>query len=413
MAFDTLDRDFLFKSLRSYAFGDKLISWVRLMYTDAEASILNNGHSSGWFSLDTGLRQGCPASPHLFLLAVEKLAHVLRSVESIKGADLGLGEYKLSQYADDLTLFVRDGQSLENALLQIQEFGLHSNLRLNVQKSIGLKIGLQPELGQEGSQLVWSDSANILGLNFYAFREDTNCTLTDFQKYVSKMTDICNKWSKRKVALKAKVTVLNTLVFPILYYAAQNSHCPPVVLEQVKRLTVKFLWNGNRPIVSMATLYQPIERGGLGLHNFGLRVKAAHVAWAKRFIQATHEDFWIDFFCQSCRVTEPVDVLTRRQRVISPNIPPFNRSILIAWNAYYAVSPNSDLSVRAEPLWFNRFIKWGALRRFQTIWSDKGIARINDLIFEGKLMSRQLLSDRYGINLTLGQSYSTRVTSIS
>lgn len=43
MAFDTLDRGFLFKVLSSYDIGPNLISWVKLMCEGAEASIINNG----------------------------------------------------------------------------------------------------------------------------------------------------------------------------------------------------------------------------------------------------------------------------------------------------------------------------------------------------------------------------------
>lgn len=75
--------------------------------------------------------------------------------------------------------------------------------------------------------------------------------------------------------------------------------------------------------------------------------------------------------------------------------------MLSAWQKYYAVSPNSDASVRAEPLWHNRFLQWKGLRRFQDVWSNKGVSRIKDIIFEGSVMSREMLRDRYDINLSL------------
>lgn len=91
MAFDTLDRDFLFKVLKSGNFGVTFIRWIKLLYEGAECCILNNGHSSGWFDCRAGLRQGCPASPHLFVLAVEKLAHSIRVNNRIRGVSLGGG----------------------------------------------------------------------------------------------------------------------------------------------------------------------------------------------------------------------------------------------------------------------------------------------------------------------------------
>lgn len=64
-AFDTLDRTFLSKVLKACNFGPNFIKWIDLMYKGAEGCVVNNGVSSGWFSMQAGLTQGCPASPLL------------------------------------------------------------------------------------------------------------------------------------------------------------------------------------------------------------------------------------------------------------------------------------------------------------------------------------------------------------
>lgn len=78
MAFDRVDRQFLKKSLRSYNFGDKFVKWIDILYEGAEACVTNKGFSLNWFPVQTGLRQGCPLSPFLFVLCGEKLAESLR-----------------------------------------------------------------------------------------------------------------------------------------------------------------------------------------------------------------------------------------------------------------------------------------------------------------------------------------------
>lgn len=72
--------------------------------------------------MEAGLRQGCPASPLLFILAVEKFSHAIRRNDCIAGIPVGGIFYKVSQYADDTTLFLRDGESLEVALNMIEDF---------------------------------------------------------------------------------------------------------------------------------------------------------------------------------------------------------------------------------------------------------------------------------------------------
>ena len=43
-AFDSLEHEFLFEALKAYNFGENLIGWVKLLYSDASLAILNNGH---------------------------------------------------------------------------------------------------------------------------------------------------------------------------------------------------------------------------------------------------------------------------------------------------------------------------------------------------------------------------------
>lgn len=267
-AFDTLDRNFLFKALKSFNFGDKFISWVKLLYNGAQGCVVNNGFSSGWLSVDSGLRQGCPASPFFFILAAEKLSHAIRMNPNIRGLAIGDREYKISQYADDSTLVVADGRSLEVALGLISDFGVYSGLNLNMNKSQAMKINTDTQIFERGQQLSWRNSITILGLKFYNREGEERHAFEDFSDYIKKMTDICCKWAKRRIPLKGRVTVLNSLVLPIIYHAAQNSWCPENIIQKVNKVVTTFLWNGNSSKISYSTLSQPVHRGGLGLHNF-------------------------------------------------------------------------------------------------------------------------------------------------
>ena len=43
-AFDSIEWTFLFKTLRSFNFGDSFISWIKLLYTDISSYVGNNGY---------------------------------------------------------------------------------------------------------------------------------------------------------------------------------------------------------------------------------------------------------------------------------------------------------------------------------------------------------------------------------
>ena len=62
------------------------------------------------------MRQGCPLSPYLFVLAVELLACKIRQEKEIPGINIFGKELKISQCADDTTLFNSKLQKLKTIL---------------------------------------------------------------------------------------------------------------------------------------------------------------------------------------------------------------------------------------------------------------------------------------------------------
>ena len=70
-AFDRVDWSFLFATLEKNGLCPSFIRWVRLLYSKARCSILVNGYSSPVFYPTSGIRQGCPLSPILYVLTME------------------------------------------------------------------------------------------------------------------------------------------------------------------------------------------------------------------------------------------------------------------------------------------------------------------------------------------------------
>ena len=82
-AFDSLEWDFLRKTLDTFQFGHEFKSWVKILYTDITSCTINNGYAN-WFELHRVVRQGCPLSGLLFVLAVEILCVAIRASGDIR-----------------------------------------------------------------------------------------------------------------------------------------------------------------------------------------------------------------------------------------------------------------------------------------------------------------------------------------
>ena len=109
---------FLYKVLETFNLGPSIYQWIQTFYNENMSSVYINGYLSERFSISRGCRQGDPLSPYLFLLCAEILAVMLRQNNHIKGIDIEGNIRKITQYADDTTLFL-DGsnESLNSALL--------------------------------------------------------------------------------------------------------------------------------------------------------------------------------------------------------------------------------------------------------------------------------------------------------
>ena len=59
------------------------------MYNDIENAVINNGFTSENFKLKCGIRQGCPLSALLFLLAVEIFSKEVKRNPNIQDVKIG------------------------------------------------------------------------------------------------------------------------------------------------------------------------------------------------------------------------------------------------------------------------------------------------------------------------------------
>ena len=105
------------------------------MFCNAESCVMNNGNSTGYFSLERGTRQEDPLSPYLFILVLEMLFIQIHEDKTIKGFRFKTVGVKLTAYADDTIFLVRDLASLKRVLKILKEFEMF--LRANVEKCEG------------------------------------------------------------------------------------------------------------------------------------------------------------------------------------------------------------------------------------------------------------------------------------
>ena len=143
-AFDRVSYGFIKKALKAVGFGPEFIRCVSMMYNqDAPPTrrIYANGYYSSAFSIISGVAQGCPLSPLLFLLVGEALRTALSLSKKVKGITIGSTTQFVAQFADDTVLLLGDKKELFPALKAVEKWCAATGMRENKDKREGIAMG--------------------------------------------------------------------------------------------------------------------------------------------------------------------------------------------------------------------------------------------------------------------------------
>ena len=189
------------------------------MYNKPLACVTNNGHSTEFFEISRGIRQGCPISALLFILVVEVMAINLKKHTGIKGIKVNTKEMLLTQLADDTTLFIRDKDSLKHAILNLDHFYRCAGLRLNKDKTEAFLLGQNNNicLKQFGIKIIENQ---FKSLGIVLSKNPKAIVQYNFDNKILKVRNLLNMWKSRQLSIKGKITLLQSQALPLILYPA-------------------------------------------------------------------------------------------------------------------------------------------------------------------------------------------------
>ena len=209
-AFDSLEWEFMYKSLTKYNFGEKFMRWIKIVYTKPGACIKNNDWISEIFDLERGVRQGCSLSALLFILSVEALVCRIRQNNEIKGfkyGTLAVQAVKICQYADDTILFLKNKAQIPIVLKELDNFGKLAGLVLNKNKTNAMFLGRDNITSCDLGEInITNQCINCLGI--WVGNDAEICEQHNWTNALQKFQNTLLQWSKRKMTYFGKIVIL-------------------------------------------------------------------------------------------------------------------------------------------------------------------------------------------------------------
>lgn len=149
--------------------------------------------------MSRGIRQGCPISAMLHIFIAKILALKLKNNNTINGFQFNdmHKEIKYLQYADDITLTLKNTSSLKKALQTVELFCCHAGSKINLNKSQCILMGNLKDKHEiiEGVK-VTNSAVRCLGIHIG--HDKNKCNELNWMKTYNDMEKLFESWKDRK-----------------------------------------------------------------------------------------------------------------------------------------------------------------------------------------------------------------------
>ena len=224
-AFDSVDRETMWKLLRVYGVPNKIVNMIKLTYDGFKAGVLHEGVISDEFEMKTGVKQGCLLSPLLFLVVLDWVTREAFA-EGKTGVRWTLCSHLEDlEFADDLCLVSQRVEHMRKKLSQLEEKAGKVGLKISIKKTKEMRVRTPANTGPircGANTIERVDKFQYLGSIVTATggtEEDIETRMRKAQQVFALLKKV---WRARTIALKTKLRIFNACVMSVLLYGCET-----------------------------------------------------------------------------------------------------------------------------------------------------------------------------------------------
>ena len=235
-AFDSVDREIIWKLLHYYGVPDIYVNLIKQLYIDATCQVIHNNKLTEPFDIQTGVRQGCMLSPMIFLVVVDWIMK-----ETTKNNNTGI-QWTFTQFledldfADDICLTSQKKQHMQSKTDKLAKEAAKTGLHINKEKTELMKINAkqQTPITLEGENLKEVNTFTYLG----SVVSSTGGTDEDVKARIGKarhaFITLRPVWKSTNISTKTKLRIFNSNVKSVLLYGSETWRVTKAISQKLQ-----------------------------------------------------------------------------------------------------------------------------------------------------------------------------------
>lgn len=237
-----LSREAIWKALAKKGIPNKLITIIRAMYEGSYTRIIHNNQLSPLINTTTGVKQGCPLSPLLFITTLDE---VLRKACQIpRGIQWGQQTRLESlEYADDIALLTHTARDMKEKLRELQKHAGEVGLQINTAKTKVMKINTSDQTMFYINDQVIEEVSTFSYLGSVVSTDGG--TAEDICSRIAKagaaFASMWPVWRSSQISRNLKLRIFNACVKSILLYGSETWSTRKIEINKIQVFVNKCL----------------------------------------------------------------------------------------------------------------------------------------------------------------------------
>jgi exonuclease III len=382
-AFDTLDWQHLHKVMEYLNFPEQIINWTETIYNNIETCITNNGHISQFIKPQRGVRQGCPLSPYLFIIAMEVMNRWLKNVmEGYELKDNDGNNFLINQFADDTSIMLNNNRGAIRQLFKhLQTYGKISGLRINIEKTEIITLGTisETDVPKEHRKYI-KNKVKYLGA--VITRDEKETTTLNTEEAMKKIDQLINTWKHRRMPISGKIAIIKSLLIPQLtYYLSIMTSPNKDKIKEINRKLYNFIYNGKSEKIKREIIIGDYNDGGYKMIDLESFIKGIKLRWMERLLNT--EGVWKTYIENKCKTDIRLLLNSNIKEIDLPFEFPKNnmwKEIWEIWCKENFKEPDTINEILNQQIWYNSNIRIGNKPVFWKHWKAIDINWVADLV---------------------------------